>query len=210
MIKAGQRLYNLRVNKSLTLEQISAATKIRPRFLAAIEKGEYDKLPSTAYAKGFVTNYASYLGVPQKEILALFRREFDEKKHLKVLPDSLAKNSGFTVRRINIGQSFIVASLVLLILGGYLGYQYRGVILAPPLMIDTPRQSKEVKNDIMISGKTDPNATVYINNEPVSINSSGEFSKILSLFPGKSSLTIKARNRFGKETVLQRVINVKG
>lgn len=210
MIKAGQKLYNIRVHKSLTLEDISAATKIRPRFLAAIEKGEYDKLPSSAYARGFVRNYASYLGVPQKEILALFRREFDEKKHIKVLPDSLAKKNSFAIRRIHIQQSLIVLAVIILIMTGYLGYQYRAMFFAPPLSIDVPRQNSQIKNDIIISGSTDPDATVLINNEPVSLNSSGEFTKNLSVFPGKTAVTIKSKNRFGKETVLQKIINVKG
>lgn len=206
MIKVGQKLYNTRVHKSLTLEQISQATKIRPRFLAAIERGEYDKLPSSAYARGFVTNYASYLGLSQKEILALFRREFDEKRNIKVLPDSLTKTNGFAIRRIHIQKSLFVLILIVLTLVGYLGYQYRAIFIAPPLSINSPVQYKDT---ITVSGKTDPNVNLFINNETVLINSNGEFTKSLSLFPGKTSITIKAKNRFGKETVLQKTINVK-
>ncbi|MGH2637780.1 MAG: helix-turn-helix domain-containing protein, partial [Rhabdochlamydiaceae bacterium] len=68
------------------MEEIAAAIKIRPEFLSAIEKGDYQHLPSPAYASGFVTNYAAYLGFPKRETLALFRREFDEQKAYKVLP----------------------------------------------------------------------------------------------------------------------------
>jgi len=91
MVPVGQRLQRERIQKKLTIEDVAKATKIKAVFLAAIEKGEYTKLPSPAYAQGFVRNYASYLGLPKGEITALFKREFDEKKAYKVLPDSLAK-----------------------------------------------------------------------------------------------------------------------
>lgn len=209
MVRLGQRLYNTRVNKSLTIEQIAAATKIRPKFLAAIERGEYEQLPSSSYAQGFVRNYASYLGLSQKEILALFRREFDEKKYVKVLPDGLTKNEGFAIRRIHIKRSVIALVLFVIIIAGYLGYQYRSMYLPPPLSIDPPKANTQSKDDVVISGKSDPNATVFVNNESVTVNAKGEFSKSLSLFPGKSSITIKAKNRFGNETVLQKIINIK-
>src|SRR5436309_11870824 len=100
MVRVGQRLHEKRVQKKLTLEDIASATRIKARFLAAIESGEYTKLPSPAYAQGFVRNYASYLGLPKSEITALFRREFDEKKAYKVLPDSLTYTKEFPLKRI--------------------------------------------------------------------------------------------------------------
>ncbi len=209
MVRAGQKLYEARIHKSLTLEEIAGATKIRPQFLTAIEKGEYDKLPSPAYAQGFVRNYASYLGLPQKEILALFRREFDEKKAYKVLPDGLARNNSFSLTRVHIQQSFFVIALAGIVLLGYLGFQYRSVFFPPMLTVDSPKQNAQTKKEITVSGKTDPNATVLINNEPVLPNTDGEFTKILTLFPGKTSIILKAKNRFGKETVLERDIDVK-
>jgi cytoskeletal protein RodZ len=209
MVRVGQKLHDTRVRKSLTVEEIAAATKIRPRFLMAIEQGDYEKLPSAAYAHGFVQNYASYLGLSQKEILALFRREFDEKKIYKVLPDGLTKNEGFPLTRVHIQRSFVTLVFVLTALLVYLGFQYRAMFLSPALAVDFPKQNAQIKDEVTISGKTDPNATVLINNESISLNSNGEFIKNVSLFPGKTSLTIKARNRFGKETVLQRTVDVK-
>jgi hypothetical protein len=64
-------------------------------------------------------------------------------------------------------------------------------------------------DEIIVTGKTDSNATVFVNNESVSLNSKGEFSKRLSLFSGKTVITVKAKSRIGKETVVQREIVVK-
>ena len=52
MIRVGQLLRDERVRKRLTIEEVAKATKIRTNFLSAIEKGEYKKLPSSAYAQG--------------------------------------------------------------------------------------------------------------------------------------------------------------
>jgi len=208
MVRVGQKLYETRIHKSLTLEEIAHATKIRPEFLTAIEKGEYNKLPSPAYAQGFVRNYASFLGLSQKEILALFRREFDEKKAFKVLPDGMTQND-FPLTRVRIQQSFFVIALAGIALLGYLGFQYRSMFFSPMLVVNSPKQNAQTKDEVTVSGKTDPNATVLINNEPVLPNINGEFTKNLTLFPGKTSITLKAKNRFGKETILERNIEVK-
>jgi cytoskeletal protein RodZ len=195
------------VHKALTLEEIARATKIRPRFLAAIESGEYDKLPSAAYAQGFVRNYATFLGLSQKEILALYRREFDEKKHIQVLPDGLAKQ-GVTLSRLSISRSFVFAAFVFLLLAGYLGLQYRAMFFAPSVTLDSPKEDSRVRNEVIVTGKTDPSVTVYVNETAVSVTSDGEFRKKLSLFSGTNSITVTAKNRYGKETVIRRNVLV--
>lgn len=209
MVRVGQRLHETRIHQSLTLDEIAEKTKIRPEFLTAIEKGEYEKLPSSSYAQGFVRNYASFLGLSQKEILPLFRREFDEKKAFKVLPDGLTQSSGFSLTRARIQQSFFIVALAGIALLGYLGFQYRSMFFSPMLTVYSPKQNAQTKDEITVSGKTDPNATILINNEPVLLNTNGEFTKNLTLFPGKTSITLKAKNRFGKETILERNIDVK-
>ena len=84
MTRVGEKLYEERIKKGYTLEEVSKATKIKVHFLQAIEKGDYKKLPSGTYAQGFVKNYAGFLKLPEHEMLALFKREYDEEK-LKVI-----------------------------------------------------------------------------------------------------------------------------
>lgn len=205
MVPLGQRLHNARVARKLTLEEIAATIKIKPQFLAAIERGEYHKLPSPAYAQGFVKNYASFLGFPKSEVTALFRREFDARKAYKVLPDSFAKRQDFPGRRIRMQQSLLVVVVIFIFFLAYLGYQYRSFYLPPSLTVNTLKQSAQ---EVVISGRTDSNATVSINNQIVPLNASGAFSKTLTLFPGKTVITVIARNRLGKETIIQKTIEM--
>lgn len=210
MIRLGQLLYRQRVRKRLTFEDIEKAIKIKASFLLAIEKGEYNKLPSPAYAKGFVTNYAAYLGIPRAEAVALFRREFDEKRAYKVLPDSLTKQKALPFSRIKIKESFLLIGLLVVLFIGFIVFQYRTAFLSPSLNVVSPSDDAILSQDnIIVSGTTDSEATVLVNNEAVSVNNKGEFAKKLALFSGKEEITIKAKNRFGKETIIIRDVVIK-
>src|ERR1035437_9008307 len=95
MIKSGEKLQQTRAEKGLSLEDVAKGTRIKKEFLSYIENGEYQKLPSASYAHGFVRNYARFLGLPDEEILAIFRREFDQEKAYKVLPKGFEDRQRF-------------------------------------------------------------------------------------------------------------------
>ncbi len=208
MVRLGQRLHKERIARKLTLDEVAHAIKIKQVFLAALEKGEYNKLPSPAYAQGFVRNYAAYLGIPKAEITALFKREFDEKRAYKVLPDSMVKTKEFPLQRLKIQQSMLLAAGILVLFVAYLFFQYRAAFLPPSLTITDPKDGSTISKEYTVTGKADSNATVFVNDQPVSVASNGEFSKQLTLFPGKSTIIIKAKNRFGKESQVQSIVNV--
>jgi hypothetical protein len=55
------RLLAARERKGVDLYRAERDTKIRARYLAALERGEYRELPGPVYVKGFLRNYALYL-----------------------------------------------------------------------------------------------------------------------------------------------------
>lgn len=208
MIRLGQKLREERTKKGFTLDDVAKATKIRVSFLSAIEKGDYKKLPSAAYAQGFVRNYCVFLGLPQKEILALFRREFDEKKIYDVLPESFAKEE-FPQKQFFLKPAVLVGFLLFFGLLTYIFFQYKFAIINPPLSLSSPENNQVFITSIVeVSGETDPDVTLYINNIPITLDENGKFKKTISVFPGSETITIKAVSRFGRETVIQRHIEV--
>lgn len=56
----------------MTLDEASRVTRIGKNYLAAIEEGMFDKLPNAAYVKGFLRNYARYIGLSGDEIVAWY------------------------------------------------------------------------------------------------------------------------------------------
>jgi len=210
MIKAGQKFQEARLQKGLTFEDVSQGTKIKASFLEAIEKGEYEKLPSVTYAQGFVRNYARFLNMPEKETLALFRREFDEEKAIKVLPLGFIKTKDFSLYRFKSKQNLFLVFSVLLVLIGYILFQYRGALINPSLFLSAPKENGVFSsNTITVIGKTDPNATVFVDNFSVSVDSNGVFTKVINVFSGKAVVTIRVVNKFGRETILKRSIEIK-
>lgn len=209
MTRVGEKLYEERIEKGLSLEEVAKATKIKPSFLLAIEKGEYKKLPQGAYAYGFVRNYARFLGLPEHEMLALFKREYDEESFLKVLPDGFAKQNDFPLKKFKITQALEVLSLIFIILLAYIIFQYRSAIFNPALSVSFPKENSIISSQsVTVIGKTDPNATVFVNSDSVSLDKDGNFKKTINVFPGKSKITIKSVNSFNRTTVLERHIEV--
>jgi len=210
MLKLGDRLFEERQRKGLTLEEVADATKIRKEFLLAIEKSDYSKLPSVAYAQGFVRNYVKFLKLNEKKMLALFKREIDTNKELKVLPDSLSGQTDIPIKRMKMKRTAVLAFLILLILLGYIIFQYRYAVISPPLELSSPLENAKISSDtVIVSGKTEPNATVFINNESASVDQKGNFRKEITVFPGKMTINISSVNRFGNRTTLERHIEVK-
>lgn len=209
MVRLGDRLRSVRIKKGLSLEDVSYATKIRVSFLSLIEDGQFERLPSPAYAEGFVGNYAQYIGLPKSQTIALLRREFDAKKNYAVLPESFSAKKEFKIKRINTGQLFFLIFGAVIIVC-YLVFQYRSAFTNPTLEISTPKENAVITGDsVKVLGKTSPDSSVLVDNAVVQVAQDGSFSKSLSVFPGKMVIVVKAQSRIGKETQISRHITVK-
>jgi cytoskeleton protein RodZ len=68
----GARLKREREQRKITLDDISIATKIGTRFLAALEEEHFDQLPGGIFNKGFVRAYARHLGIDENQAIADF------------------------------------------------------------------------------------------------------------------------------------------
>ena len=63
MIRIGETLRRERERQGLSFEQVAAELRIRPHYLRMLEEGRLDALPGAAYARGFVREYANFLGL---------------------------------------------------------------------------------------------------------------------------------------------------
>jgi cytoskeletal protein RodZ len=72
-----------RERAGLTLEEISARTKIKVAFLQALERGDFDQLPGNFFARAFLRTYARELHLPADEIIAAY-----EARSVAVAPEA--------------------------------------------------------------------------------------------------------------------------
>ncbi len=70
----GEILRIERENKGLTVKEIEIATSIRTVYITAIEEGNYNIIPGEVYLKGFIRNYANYLGLDGQQLVDLYRQ----------------------------------------------------------------------------------------------------------------------------------------
>jgi hypothetical protein len=63
VFEIGNSLREARVRQQLELAEVELATKIRARYLRALEEESFDVLPAQTYVKGFLRTYADYLGL---------------------------------------------------------------------------------------------------------------------------------------------------
>jgi hypothetical protein len=63
MFEIGNSLREARLRQGLELPQVELATKIRAKYLRALEEEQFEILPSGTYIKGFMRSYAEFLGL---------------------------------------------------------------------------------------------------------------------------------------------------
>ncbi|MGC9468784.1 MAG: RodZ domain-containing protein [Anaerolineae bacterium] len=71
----GVWLRRSREARQLELEDVVRALHIRRRYLQALEMGDYEAMPGPIQARGFLRNYARYLGMPVEDVLARYDAE---------------------------------------------------------------------------------------------------------------------------------------
>jgi cytoskeletal protein RodZ len=75
MSDLGELLKKAREQSGLSLDDIQESTKIRKRYLEAIEAGDYKVLPGSFYVRAFVKTYAETLGLNADDVLRLYKHE---------------------------------------------------------------------------------------------------------------------------------------
>src|SRR5215207_8762780 len=86
----GETLRNARTDRGTELDEVERATKIRVKFLDAMEEDRWDALPGPAYARGFLDIYARYLGLDQRDLLDAYSTEVEGERH-DPIPGSVIK-----------------------------------------------------------------------------------------------------------------------
>src|SRR6266498_6087898 len=63
MFEIGNSLREARLRQELDFPELEQGTKIRAKYLRALEDENFDQLPAATYIKGFLRTYADYLGL---------------------------------------------------------------------------------------------------------------------------------------------------
>ena len=200
----GEQMKKLREERRLSLSEISKSTRVQVKYLEYLEEGNYSKLPAQVYVKGFLRNYAIFMGISGQSLLKQYEREQKIAQNIKgedagnkeIKP---IKFSSFVVTP----KLMIIALSVIFVFSGFI-YLYRQVnnfVSTPRLAIMTPSDGSSVEGrTVRIAGVAEKNAQLFINDQPILVNEKGEFSEDVGLREGLNAITVVARNKFDKES----------
>jgi cytoskeleton protein RodZ len=81
MFEIGNTLREARLRRGLDVTECELGTKIRSKYLRAMEEEHFDLLPSPAYVRGFLRTYAEYLGLDGRLVIDEYESRFAAREH---------------------------------------------------------------------------------------------------------------------------------
>lgn len=114
--------------RGVSLEEISAATRISTRFLEALENDHWDQLPGGVFNRGFIRSVARFLGLDEDSLVAEYALETKNRTEAGMIPDPPME------MRRNWGPAIVAFGLLAAILtGGWFIYVHYGAQIAARL-----------------------------------------------------------------------------
>jgi cytoskeletal protein RodZ len=171
----GEFLKSERERRGITIEQTSSATKIGLKILKQLEGDRYSELPALPFVRGFIRNYAKFLGIDGEKLLVEYSAFIDE--HSRERPKRDAGHSGYAFERPEGEQSRkilwgVMASM--LVFGGAVVFIFKpslkqkhhghvDKLRASPVPVETASPSPQV------SGSPTPTPSVQVSSVPTPV-----------------------------------------
>jgi len=197
MKRASAILESARLDRELDFAEISKKTKIRLQYLIAFENENSADFPQEPYCSLMVKDYADFLGLNGEEVLCLFRRDYDHRPQ-----NPIHRRFWFSLTPQFAFVAFI--SIMGLVFASYLISEYLKFNRPPRLKINWPQDFTQ--KTVEISGITDPESTIKINNSLVIVDVDGSFKKSLEISTSEAKVTVEARSPAGVVTTDEKVL----
>ncbi len=121
MPEIGDQLRETRMRQRIDITEVEAATKIRAKYLRALENEEWDLLPGPTFVKTFLRTYADYLGLDARNLVEQYRLRYERPAASELTPfgTNLGSRRSRAPRRPVVAPWMLVV-VVLVILAGVL------------------------------------------------------------------------------------------
>jgi len=199
----GEYLKSARKKRELSFADVEEKTKVRAKYLEAIEKSDWNSLPQDIYVRAFVLSYAKCLGLSRKEVLNLFETELslysrNTAKHELAYTNSIKNTKVLITPKL---LAYSTLSIFIISLFTYLFFQVAHFAGSPNLKIITPENNTIVESDSLnLKGVTDNGIILTVNDESIPVTNEGSFSLNFKLHRGVNVIKVKAINKTKKES----------
>lgn len=201
MLSVGSIFSKERKRLGLSRKDIEQQTRIREKFIEALEENQWSEFSSKIYITGLIKNYAKFLELDPEKMIAYFRRDYERREEVKFKRRVESKYFKSETKKI------ILAGITMLVLvfAVYFGFQVYNYISPPEIRILAPSETEfRSIQKVAIRGVTEPDATVTIFGERVYQNEKGEFDYDLPLSQGTNNVTIEVVGANGRTTTIEK------
>lgn len=173
MNELGQWLRQTRDNKGISLAEAEVQTRIRQKFIAALEAEEWDALPNEVTARGFLRKYAAFLGLDEEAVLKQFHERARIPAAQAIAPMPPTREADYRPIEMDLsspskrgsstpwGWLAALALLAALIAGGAYLYFYQPDFVAN--LFSLPRALPNPGDIVALEPSATPTATVEVN-----------------------------------------------
>jgi len=117
MSEIGATLQSARTRAGLDISDIEAETKIRAKYLRALEQEEWDQLPGTTYVRSFLRTYADALGLDGRMMVEQYRLRHEHPTDQDLMPIVPQRRSSGRQEGRRPPRGAVIGLLVVLLLG---------------------------------------------------------------------------------------------
>src|ERR671938_333382 len=116
----GATLREARIRARIDIHEVESATKIRAKYLRALENEEWEQLPGPTFVRTFLRTYGDYLGLDSKMLVEEYKQRFERPTPQDLLPFS-PRSAGRRQRGRGWGvPPFAIVSVIIVLLLGAL------------------------------------------------------------------------------------------
>jgi len=207
----AEELKQRREDRKIKIETVAKKLKINLKYLQALENGQLEKLPAGLYGKKILQEYSIFLNLDTDFLTKLWEMETENRQknnQQNIFSYKVPKKSYFLTIPAIIKNLLILLSVFVCLF--YLGFYIKNIVEAPRLEIYSPADNLSInQNFIFVTGLSEPETNVTINNEPVLLDSKGNFSQKINLSSDLNTISISAKKKYGKQITITRRILVK-
>ncbi|TXK81919.1 RodZ domain-containing protein [Paenibacillus sp. N3.4] len=162
MSDLGNILRKTRLERKISLDDLQEVTKIRKRYLEAIEEGNYKVLPGSFYVRAFIKSYAEAVGLDPTEVLNMYQTTNPSLIVDKPVVETIRTNRTSvrnTEKLSRWASSVMFICFILLIFGIVYYYTYKNYKGTPADQKPSQTQSSRITNSTNPSSSVKSNAS---------------------------------------------------
>ncbi len=117
MPEIGETLREARMRRRIDMAEVETATKIRAKYLRALESEEWELLPGPTFVKTFLRTYADYLELDSRLLVEEYKQRFERPAGVELTPLNLRRQKRRRRMAPRLGPGLVVIVGIIALLG---------------------------------------------------------------------------------------------